>query len=61
MSIMADNISCERTPPLVLPASKPPEDHSKSAAFVFIHGLGDDAIGIESWSNVLDIAKAPTV
>jgi predicted esterase len=36
----------EREPPIILPASSPPADLSKSAAFIFIHGLGDDAEGV---------------
>jgi hypothetical protein len=37
----------ERKPPLIIPPSSPPIDPSKSAAFIFIHGLGDDAAGVE--------------
>ncbi|KAF2661578.1 acyl-protein thioesterase 1 [Lophiostoma macrostomum CBS 122681] len=37
-----------RTPPLIIPAINPPSDTSASATFIFIHGLGDDAYGLES-------------
>ncbi|OAG02692.1 acyl-protein thioesterase 1 [Paraphaeosphaeria sporulosa] len=38
----------ERTPPIVLAPSASPQDPAKSAAFIFVHGLGDDAEGVES-------------
>jgi lysophospholipase-1 len=38
----------ERKPPIILAATSPPEDPSKAAAFVFVHGLGDEAEGVES-------------
>jgi len=38
----------ERIPPIIIPPSDPPADIAKSAAFIFIHGLGDEAEGIES-------------
>ncbi|KAH7401316.1 Alpha/Beta hydrolase protein [Pyrenochaeta sp. MPI-SDFR-AT-0127] len=38
----------ERIPPIIIQPSSPPGDKSGSAAFVFVHGLGDDAEGIES-------------
>jgi len=38
----------ERKPPIILPPSIPPADIAKSAAFIFIHGLGDEAEGVES-------------
>ncbi|KAI4955371.1 hypothetical protein J4E91_001231 [Alternaria rosae] len=38
----------ERKPPIVLPPTTPPSDISKSAAFIFLHGLGDEAEGLES-------------
>ena len=34
-----------RDPPIVLPATEPASSPSKSAAIIFIHGLGDDAEG----------------
>ena len=37
----------ERTPPIILPPSDPPSDITRSAAFIFIHGFGDDAEGVE--------------
>lgn len=37
----------ERRPPIIIPASSPPNDPTKSAAFIFIHGLGDEAEGLE--------------
>lgn len=41
-------MSTERKPPIVIPATKAPSDPSKSAAFIFAHGLGDDAAGVAS-------------
>ncbi len=32
-------------PPIIIPAVSPPEDVKKSAAIIFMHGLGDDAFG----------------
>jgi lysophospholipase-2 len=37
-----------RNPPLIIQATDPPSDSSSSATFIFIHGLGDDASGLES-------------
>jgi len=37
----------KRTPPIILPPTSPPNDITKSAAFIFIHGFGDDAEGVE--------------
>ena len=39
--------SIERKPPVYIPPLSPPRDPSQSAAFIFIHGLGDDAAGVE--------------
>ncbi|RYN69925.1 hypothetical protein AA0118_g286 [Alternaria tenuissima] len=41
----------ERKPPIVLAPTSPPDDISKSAAFVFIHGLGDEAEGLANVAN----------
>lgn len=38
----------ERTPPIVLQPTAPQENPTKSAAFIFVHGLGDTAEGVES-------------
>lgn len=38
----------ERKPPIIIEPTSPPEDLSKAAAFVFVHGLGDEAEGVES-------------
>ncbi|KAL6709476.1 hypothetical protein ACN47E_001411 [Coniothyrium glycines] len=38
----------ERTPPTILPPTAPPDNIAKSAAFIFVHGLGDTAEGVES-------------
>jgi lysophospholipase-1 len=41
----------ERKPPIVLQPISSQLDQSKAAAFVFVHGLGDEAEGVESaWS-----------
>ena len=36
-----------RKDPIYKPAVKPCEDPSHGAAFIFIHGLGDDAEGLQ--------------
>jgi lysophospholipase-1 len=38
----------ERKPPIIIQPTAPPTDPSKAAAFVFVHGLGDEAEGVES-------------
>ncbi|KAF2177901.1 hypothetical protein K469DRAFT_732192 [Zopfia rhizophila CBS 207.26] len=35
-------------PPIILPAASPPKHPLRSATFIFIHRLGDDAAGLES-------------
>ena len=40
-----------RNQPIVLEPTSPPDDASKSAALIFVHGLGDDAHGVESPST----------
>ncbi|KAF1844032.1 alpha/beta-hydrolase [Cucurbitaria berberidis CBS 394.84] len=40
-------MSTERRPPIIIKPSTPPTDVSNSAAFVFVHGLGDEAEGVE--------------
>lgn len=40
-------MAAERRPPVIVPPSSPPDDVTRSAAFIFIHGLGDDADGLE--------------
>ncbi|KAF2000310.1 alpha/beta-hydrolase [Amniculicola lignicola CBS 123094] len=35
-------------PPITIPALGPPTDPSRSARFIFINGLGDDASGLET-------------
>jgi len=38
---------------IVKAATEPPLDPAHSAAFIFLHGLGDDAHGLESmWSGI---------
>ncbi|KAF2714122.1 alpha/beta-hydrolase [Pleomassaria siparia CBS 279.74] len=39
-------MSVQRKPPIIVSASSPPQDVVKSATFIFIHGLGDDADGV---------------
>lgn len=39
-----------REEPTVIEATSPPEDPSRRAALIFLHGLGDDAHGWESAS-----------
>ncbi|KAJ4291143.1 hypothetical protein N0V90_010341 [Kalmusia sp. IMI 367209] len=41
-------MSTERIPPTIIAPSIPSKDPSTSAAFIFVHGLGDDAAGLES-------------
>ncbi|KAF1946611.1 alpha/beta-hydrolase [Clathrospora elynae] len=41
----------ERKPPIILPPTSPPSDSSKSAAFIFVHGLGDEAEGVENMAR----------
>jgi lysophospholipase-1 len=38
----------ERKPPIIIQPTSPSSDPSKAAAFVFVHGLGDEAEGVES-------------
>jgi lysophospholipase-1 len=38
----------ERKPPIIIEATSPSEDVSKAAAFIFVHGLSDEAEGVES-------------
>jgi lysophospholipase-1 len=38
----------ERKPPIVIEPTSPPVNSSQAAAFVFVHGLGDEAEGVES-------------
>lgn len=37
-----------REPPIIIPPTSPPASPSQSAAFIFIHGLGDSAEGVEN-------------
>ncbi len=41
-----------RIDPIFKPATKPTSDPAHSAAFIFLHGLGDDAEGLESTEHV---------
>ncbi|KAF2738234.1 acyl-protein thioesterase 1 [Polyplosphaeria fusca] len=41
-------MSTERKPPVIVPPLQTPDHPSKSAAFIFIHGLGDEATGVEN-------------
>jgi lysophospholipase-1 len=38
----------ERKPPISIEPTSPPTDTLQAAAFVFVHGLGDEAEGVES-------------
>ncbi|KAH7394153.1 acyl-protein thioesterase 1 [Phaeosphaeria sp. MPI-PUGE-AT-0046c] len=38
----------QRKPPIILQPTAPSIDASKAAAFVFVHGLGDEAEGVEN-------------
>ena len=38
----------ERTPPIIITPSTPPNNPAESSAIIFIHGFGDDASGVES-------------
>jgi len=44
-------------PPIVKPAKAPPQDPAHGAAFIFLHGLGDDADG---WSSTLLFSSPPS-
>jgi predicted esterase len=44
-------MTTERKPPIIIPPTSPPSDITKSAAFIFIHGLGDEAEGLENVAN----------
>ncbi|KAF2814115.1 acyl-protein thioesterase 1 [Mytilinidion resinicola] len=37
-----------RPPPITIPAATPPSNPAHSAAFIFLHGLGDEASGLEN-------------
>ncbi|KAF2685650.1 alpha/beta-hydrolase [Lentithecium fluviatile CBS 122367] len=50
-------MSAERKPPIIIPPSSSPSDPSKSAAFIFIHGLGDDAAGVEPIARQFQAAR----
>jgi hypothetical protein len=47
-SVLIDTMAAERKPPIILQPISPPSDPSKAAAFIFVHGLGDEAEGVES-------------
>lgn len=47
----------DRPPPITLSPTSPPPSPSQAAAFIFIHGLGDTAEGIESIANQFRAAK----
>lgn len=40
-----------RTPAIYKPAAAPPLDPAHGAAFIFLHGLGDSAEGLEGKQN----------
>jgi hypothetical protein len=48
-------MSTDRKPPIIIPAAQPANDIANDAAFIFIHGLGDDAEGLQSehYFNIL--------
>lgn len=41
-------MASERKPPIIIPPTSPPTEVSKSAAIIFVHGLGDEAEGVEN-------------
>jgi hypothetical protein len=41
-------MAAERRPPITIRPTAAPADPSRAAAFVFVHGLGDEAEGVES-------------
>ncbi len=41
-----------REDPIYKPATKPVEDPQHGAAFIFVHGLGDNAEGVESTLSI---------
>lgn len=45
----------ERQPPIVKAAVKPASEPGHSAAFIFLHGLGDEAAGVESECHLSDL------
>ncbi|CAO2656470.1 Nn.00g052730.m01.CDS01 [Neocucurbitaria sp. VM-36] len=49
-------MSTERRPPIIIQPSTPPNDVSKSAVFIFVHGLGDDAEGVENIAHQFQAA-----
>ncbi|KAF1956515.1 acyl-protein thioesterase 1 [Byssothecium circinans] len=49
--------STTRKPLIIVPATNPPSDISKSAVFIFLHGLGDDAEGVESIPHTFQTAN----
>ncbi|EDU45819.1 hypothetical protein PtrM4_069270 [Pyrenophora tritici-repentis] len=52
----------ERKPPIILPPSNPASDITKSAAFIFVHGFGDDAEGLEGIARQFQsAAKLPHI
>jgi len=47
----------KREPPIIKPATNKPSDPGHGAAFIFLHGLGDDAEGCESRPTAEDARK----
>ncbi|XP_014553334.1 hypothetical protein COCVIDRAFT_29459 [Bipolaris victoriae FI3] len=47
----------ERTPPIIIPPAIPPSGPSESSAIIFIHGFGDDALGLESIARQFQSAQ----
>jgi len=46
-----------RKPPIIIPALATPSNPSQAAAFIFVHGLGDEAEGVESIARQFQAAN----
>ena len=46
--ISSGTMSHARKPPIIIPPSSTPTDPLQGAAFIFVHGLGDEAEDVES-------------
>ncbi|KAH8724561.1 Phospholipase/Carboxylesterase-domain-containing protein [Phaeosphaeriaceae sp. PMI808] len=47
----------ERKAPIIITPTAPPTDASESAAFIFIHGLGEEAEGVENVARQFQAAS----
>ena len=50
-----------REDPIYKPATKPVEDPQHGAAFIFVHGLGDNAEGVESMPSITCLRRERSV